>query len=108
MCVPVVERKAVLDPPIEPRVAGTPQGAETRGLRSILPFVNSIVSCAPPPIIAPGEQLMPSRRFLVLAIAPIVAAVIAMACSADSSSAATTLNSAASPGPVRLPPALRP
>jgi hypothetical protein len=32
---------------------------------------------------------MHSRRVLVWALAPIVAAVIAMACSADSSSAAT-------------------
>lgn len=45
-------------------------------------------------IIAPGEPLMPSRRILVWAVAPIIAAVIGMACSADSSSA-TTLNASA-------------
>jgi len=43
---------------------------------------------------------MLSRRILVWAVAPIVAAVIAMACSADSSSA-TTLNAPARVSPAR-------
>lgn len=43
---------------------------------------------------------MQSRRVLVWALAPIVVAVIAMACSADSSPAAT-LNAAAAVSPPR-------
>lgn len=79
------------------RACSTPPCSRRQSAR-FCACADSIVSCTRP-IIPPGEHLMPSRRILVWAVAPIVAAVIGMACSADSSSA-TTLNAAA---PVSTP-----
>jgi hypothetical protein len=56
-----------------------------RHSHAFLRLRHSIVSSALP-IIAPGEQPMQSYRVIVWAVVPIVAAVIVMACSADSTS----------------------